>query len=57
MAVIGNLSPNLPADSARKSLKMTPTNQAADVELPAKALDPVATLVVLETKQALFGRL
>ena len=38
------------ADSAKKSLKFKQTDQTVDVELPAKALDPVATVVVLETK-------
>jgi alpha-L-fucosidase len=37
------------ADSARTPLKLTRTGDALDVQLPAKALDPIATVVVLET--------
>jgi len=38
------------ADPARKPLKITRTGAALDVKLPAKALDPVATVLVLKTK-------
>jgi alpha-L-fucosidase len=39
------------ADPSRKPLKFTQTADAVDVQLPAKALDPVATVLVLETKE------
>jgi alpha-L-fucosidase len=39
------------ADSAHKSLKFTQSDTALDVQLPAKALDPIATVVVLETSK------
>jgi alpha-L-fucosidase len=37
------------ADSAHKPLKFTQAGGAVDVQLPAKPLDPVATVVVLTT--------
>ena len=37
------------ADPAHKPLKLTQTGSAVDIQLPAKALDPIATVVVLET--------
>jgi alpha-L-fucosidase len=37
------------ADPAHKKLKITQTDAGVDVELPGAALDPVATVVVLET--------
>src|ERR1019366_4511909 len=36
------------ADSAHKPLKLTQTGAILDVQLPAKALDPIATVLVLE---------
>jgi alpha-L-fucosidase len=38
------------ADPKHKPLKLTQSNGALDVQLPAKALDPIATVLVLETK-------
>jgi alpha-L-fucosidase len=38
------------ADSAHKPLKLTQTGAILDVQLPAKALDPIATVLVLEAK-------
>jgi alpha-L-fucosidase len=37
------------ADAAHKPLKFTQTGDAVDIDLPAKPLDPIATVVVLET--------
>ncbi len=37
------------ADSAHKPLKFTQNGTALDVQLPAKALDPIATVLVLNT--------
>jgi len=37
------------ADSARTPLKLTRTGDALDIQLPAKPLDPIATVVVLTT--------
>jgi alpha-L-fucosidase len=37
-------------DPAHRPLKFTPTGTALDVKLPAKGLDPVATVLVLKTK-------
>jgi alpha-L-fucosidase len=37
------------ADSAHTPLKLTQTGAALDVQLPAKSLDPIATVLVLET--------
>ncbi|HEY0163665.1 MAG TPA: alpha-L-fucosidase [Edaphobacter sp.] len=39
------------ADSAHKPLKFTQNGTALDVQLPAKALDPIATVLVLETNR------
>ena len=38
------------ADKARKPLKVTETESGVDVALPAAALDPIATVLVLTTK-------
>jgi alpha-L-fucosidase len=38
------------ADASHTPLKLTQTGSGLDVQLPAKALDPVATVLVLETK-------
>jgi alpha-L-fucosidase len=38
------------ADKTHKLLKITPTANGIDVALPAKALDPVATVLVLTTR-------
>jgi alpha-L-fucosidase len=38
------------ADKTHKPLKLTPSSDGTDVTLPAKALDPVATVLVLTTK-------
>ena len=38
------------ADSSHKPLKFTQTGTDVDVELPAKSLDPIATVLVLQTK-------
>ena len=37
------------ADASRTPLKVAQTGDSLDVQLPAKALDPIATVVVLET--------
>jgi alpha-L-fucosidase len=37
------------ADPAHKSLKLTHTGAALDIQLPAQPLDPIATVVVLNT--------
>jgi alpha-L-fucosidase len=37
------------ADSAHKPLTLTQTGDSLDVQLPAKALDPIATVLVLNT--------
>ena len=37
------------ADPAHAPLKFTQAGSALDVQLPAKPLDPIATVVVLET--------
>ena len=37
------------ADKAHKPLKFTQTGDSLDVQLPAKALDPIATVLVLDT--------
>jgi len=37
------------ADPTHKPLKLTKTGEALDVQLPAKPLDPIATIVVLNT--------
>ena len=39
----------LMADKSHTSLKLTQTGPALDIQLPSKALDPIATVVVLET--------
>ena len=39
------------ADSAHKPLKLTQTGDALDIQLPAKPLDPIATVVVLESSK------
>jgi alpha-L-fucosidase len=39
------------ADSAHKPLKLTRTGDAIDVQLPARAPDPIATVLVLETSK------
>ncbi|GAC1365792.1 MAG: hypothetical protein NVSMB3_14400 [Acidobacteriaceae bacterium] len=39
------------ADKAHKPLKVTQRESGVDIALPAKALDPIATVLVLETKQ------
>jgi alpha-L-fucosidase len=39
------------ADSAHKPLELTQTGDALDVQLPAKPLDPIATVLVLETSK------
>jgi len=38
------------ADSSHKPLKFTQTGTGVDVELPGKPLDPIATVLVLQTK-------
>ena len=38
------------ADTAHKALKVTHSGSSLDVALPAAALDPIATVLVLETK-------
>ncbi len=38
------------ADKTRKALKITPSANGTDVALPAKPLDPVATVLVLTTR-------
>jgi alpha-L-fucosidase len=38
------------ADKSKKALKVTQTATGIDVMLPGKALDPIATVLVLETK-------
>jgi alpha-L-fucosidase len=38
------------ADKSHRALKVTPNGDGIDVALPAKALDPVATVLVLTTK-------
>jgi alpha-L-fucosidase len=38
------------ADPMHKPLKVTTTGGGVDIQLPAKALDPIATVVVLNTK-------
>jgi alpha-L-fucosidase len=38
------------ADAAHKPLKLTHTGDALDIQLPATAPDPIATVVVLQTK-------
>ena len=40
------------ADPERKPLKVTPNGGGIDIELPAKALDPIATVLVLNTGTA-----
>jgi alpha-L-fucosidase len=37
------------ADKAHKPLKLTKTGEALDIQLPAQPLDPIATVVVLNT--------
>jgi len=37
------------ADAAHKPLKLTKSGEGLDIQLPAKALDPIATVVVLNT--------
>ena len=37
------------ADKTHKTLKLTKTSEGLDVQLPAKALDPIATVLVLNT--------
>src|ERR1019366_846177 len=39
------------ADSAHKPLKLTQTGDSLDIQLPAKPLDPIVTVVVLETSK------
>ena len=39
------------ADKAHKPLKVTQTGESLDVQLPAKALDPIATVLVLNTRK------
>jgi len=43
------------ADSARKPLKFNQTGDSIDVRLPAKALDPIATVLVLNASNMLKG--
>jgi alpha-L-fucosidase len=43
------ISASLLADPARKPLKLTHTGTALDIKLPAKSLDPIATVLVLNT--------
>jgi alpha-L-fucosidase len=38
------------ADPTRKPLKFTATADGIDIALPAQALDPIATVLVLKTK-------
>ena len=38
------------ADKAHKPLKFTQDGGSVDVQLPARPLDPIATVVVLETE-------
>src|SRR5271170_5058379 len=38
------------ADPTHKPLKVTPTGSGVDIQLPAKALDPIATVLVLNTR-------
>jgi hypothetical protein len=37
------------ADKAHKPLKITPSGEGLDIQLPAQPLDPIATVVVLNT--------
>jgi len=37
------------ADKVHKPLKLTKTGEGLDIALPAQALDPIATVVVLNT--------
>ncbi len=37
------------ADKTHKPLKLTPNGEGLDIQLPAKALDPIATVLVLNT--------
>jgi alpha-L-fucosidase len=39
------------ADSAQKPLKLNQSGDSLDVQLPAKALDPIATVLVLKTSE------
>jgi alpha-L-fucosidase len=39
------------ADSAHKPLKLNQSGGSLDVQLPAKAFDPIATVLVLETSK------
>jgi alpha-L-fucosidase len=39
------------ADKTHKPLKFTQNGEALDVQLPAKALDPIATVLVLNTSK------
>jgi alpha-L-fucosidase len=39
------------ADPSHKHLKLTPSAEGLDIALPAKPLDPIATVVVLETSK------
>jgi alpha-L-fucosidase len=38
------------ADTTHKPLKLTKSGEGLDIQLPSKALDPIATVVVLNTK-------
>jgi alpha-L-fucosidase len=39
------------ADKTHKPLKLTPNGEGLDIQLPAKALDPIATVLVLNTSK------
>jgi len=39
------------ADATHRPLKLTQTGNGLDVQLPAKPLDPIATVLVLETSK------
>ena len=39
------------ADPTHTPLKFTQTNDSLDVQLPAKALDPIATVLVLDSSE------
>ncbi len=39
------------ADSAHKPINFKQTGDSLDVQLPAKALDPIATVLVLKTSE------
>jgi alpha-L-fucosidase len=37
------------ADKSHKALKLTPTSEGLDIQIPSKSLDPIATVIVLNT--------